>query len=717
MKTTFLRVIESDDKARALLAAIRDPNRNHQTNRYEVEVGSFGAVPRSPFAYWVSDYLRSIFANFTLFESGDRTARVGLQSSDDFRFMRAWWAVPSRSLGSKWFPFVKGGVFSPFYSGVPLVVHWKDGGREMKAWADPLYNNSGWSRIIKSTEFYFRAGVTWPVRAIGFSPSPVPRGCIFSVRGYLATCAAEDLSWLLAVMASAAFEGLFRIGLSGERPEYVVGVLASVPVPTPSETQKAELGALSRRAWYLKRSLDTANEQSHAFTLPALLQVGGDTLSARIESWISHIGVVQSELSSIKSKIDAICFSLYGIEEADQRTILDGFGGGRYDAVEAADDENEAESETEDDNAEESLSAVNLAAGLLSWAMGVAFGRYDICRATKEHEIPEDLDPFEALPASSPAMLLGENQLPALTMLPTYPLKLSANGILVDDAGHPDDVTTSARAVFDKIFDGDSEVWWDETCSLLDPKGQGMRSWIAERYFEYHLRQYSRSRRKAPIFWQLATRSSGYSLWLYAHRVGRDTFLQLQNDVVGPKLAYETQMLKNLVSVAGSNQGSHERRAIETQEAFVQELQQFLEEIKLIAPLWHPSLDDGIVLTMAPLWRIVQHKPWQKEIRKKWDELAAGKYDWAALAMHLWPERVVPKCAVDCSLAIAHGLDDNFWFQDASGKWKPREKPGKSVDALVRERTIPSVKAALKSLLEAADAIAGPRRSRKTKAA
>ena len=69
--------------------------------------------------------------------------------------------------------------------------------------------------------------------------------------------------------------------------------------------------------------------------------------------------------------------------------------------------------------------------------------------------------------------------------------------------------------------------------------------------------------------------------------------------------------------------------------------------------------------------------------------------------MHLWPERVVPKCATDRSLAIAHGLEDVFWVEDADGKWTAREIPTRSVDELVLERTSPAVKAALKSLLEA----------------
>ena len=120
-------------------------------------------------------------------------------------------------------------------------------------------------------------------------------------------------------------------------------------------------------------------------------------------------------------------------------------------------------------------------------------------------------------------------------------------------------------------------------------------------------------------------------------------------------------------------------------------------------------LDDGVALTMAPLWRLVpQHKAWQKELKSKWDDLVAGKYDWAHPAMHLWPERVVPKCASDRSLAIAHKLDDVFWAEADDGKWKPRPTPTRPVDELVRERTSFAVKAALKGLTEAS-APSGPK--------
>ncbi len=101
------------------------------------------------------------------------------------------------------------------------------------------------------------------------------------------------------------------------------------------------------------------------------------------------------------------------------------------------------------------------------------------------------------------------------------------------------------------------------------------------------------------------------------------------------------------------------------------------------------------------------HKPWQKELKATWDALCEGKYEWAHLAMHLWPERVVPKCMTDRSLAIAHGLGDVFWVEGQDGKWKPRPIPARSVEEQVRERTSPAVKVALKNLLEAPVATAG----------
>ena len=53
------------------------------------------------------------------------------------------------------------------------------------------------------------------------------------------------------------------------------------------------------------------------------------------------------------------------------------------------------------------------------------------------------------------------------------------------------------------------------------------------------------------------------------------------------------------------------------------------------------------------------------------------------MGLRFWPERVVPKCAKDRSLAIAHGLEDVFWVEDDDGKWRAPRTPKRSIDELV----------------------------------
>jgi hypothetical protein len=289
--------------------------------------------------------------------------------------------------------------------------------------------------------------------------------------------------------------------------------------------------------------------------------------------------------------------------------------------------------------------------------VGVAFGRFDVRLSTGDRPPPDQPEPFDPLPVCSPAMLTGDDGLPPASAPAGYPLAFPDNGILVDDLGDPRDLGTAVQAVFETVFGDRADAISREAAALLDPKGHDLRAWLASDFFEHHLKRHSKSRRKAPIIWQLGLPSGRFSVWLYAHRLAPDSFFQIQRDVVEPKLLYEERRLTGLEEDAGVGPSAKQRREIAAQEAFIEELRAMLREVKSVAPTWNPILDDGVVLTMAPLWRLVpQHKQWQREIKSRWEDLEAGRYDWAHLAMHLWPERVAAKCATDRSLAIAHGL-------------------------------------------------------------
>lgn len=715
MKTVFIRAMEGTAQERA--ASIRAAVSDGGANRFEVELSTLGKIPGTPFAYWIGDNVRRLFSEFEPFENGDRIVRQGGVTGDDFRFVRAAWETYPRdaSGGFRWVPYAKGGSVAVWYSEYPVVVAWDD--RRSTFWG---YTGLKHRPSIKpsSADHYFRAGLTWPLRAARFAPVPLPEGAIFSIRGYAILAPKKDLLAICAVGRSTVFDHLFKVALGRLGfPEFVVGVLQKLPFPSLTASQAHQLSSLARQGWLLARRAHTRLEESHSFVLPALLQVVGDTLAERAMNWLALGSCRETEFSEIQCLLDDVCAGLFGLSIQDRERIESGVAP----VSEPHDDESgngtaTDEQDGDDSEAEDSeVDTTPMVASLLSWMLGVAFGRFDVRLATDEREAPPEPEPFDPLPVCSPGMLTGNDGLPVPAPPSGYPLTFPTDGILVDDPGHPRDIVRTVRSVFEAVFD-DANARWHEAAELLG--APDLRTWFARDFFEPHIKRYSKSRRKAPIYWQLATASGSYSVWIYIHCATADTLFRVLNDFVGPKLDHEKTKLDGLTQEAGANPSAAQRRELAQQETFVGELQALKGEVARVAPLWKPNLDDGVILNFAPLWRLVpQSRSWQGECKKAWDKLQGGDYDWAHLAMHLWSERVVPKCIDDRSLAIAHGLEDVFWHEDDSGTWRKSRVDDATVQRLIQERTSTTVKAALKDLLSAAAPTASKGRKAKSRSA
>ncbi len=713
MKAIFLRAIEeTEDKDRALRLAINDRGIVMEQTRFEVDPEDFRRVPRSPFSYWVGTAVLASFRAHRALESDGRVARITNPVGDNFRFLRTAWEMPASDHGASpsqrsWLPFSKGGRHQAFYADTHLVADWEPSVCSFRGFLGTTHRP-----LVKpaSLAFFFRPGLTWPARSqSGLSLRVMPAGCIFGGKGPAAFVPKDDpneLLTLLAIMNSLAFRALVDIQMAFG--SYEVGVLQRTPVPATSTRDQTHLAALARRSWSLLRLLDTSTEHSHAFVLPALLQTEGNLLADAAQYWVARIAEAESELHRLQTEIDDCCFELYGLDGADRKEIERRLGG-------VATGREVGERETEEEDAETpKAEARSLVASLISWTVGVAFGRFDLRLVTGERLAPDEPEPFDPLPVCSPGMLTGGDGLPLDAPPAGYAIDIPRDGILVDDAGAGRDLVATARRIFNPIFD-DPATRWEEAAEILGDRGLALRAWVAREFFELHIKRYSKSRRKAPIYWQLATPSTSYSAWLYYHRFTRDTLFCLLNDQIAPKLQHEERKLTSLTQEAGPNPAASQRKAIDAQASFFAELRAFRDEVARVAPLWNPNLNDGVLLNFAPLWRLVpQHRSWQNQCKKAWNKLCKGDYDWAHLAMHLWPERVVPKCIDDRSLAIAHDLEEVFWRENDNGKWSQREVAEATVRQLIAERTSPAVKAALQDLLSAPAPTGGKTRRRKS---
>ena len=85
---------------------------------------------------------------------------------------------------------------------------------------------------------------------------------------------------------------------------YEVGLIQQTPVPELSTEAHNALGELARTSWSQKRRLDTNTENSHAFQIPALLQVKGESLGDRATTWSDHVSWTEARLASLQMQIN-----------------------------------------------------------------------------------------------------------------------------------------------------------------------------------------------------------------------------------------------------------------------------------------------------------------------------------------------------------------------------------------------------------------------------
>lgn len=653
--TTFLRLLADKEKAANLLTSSSSVRAGETDARvFFVDPGSFQAVPGAPFAYWVTPYIREMFSNYPATERHGTTVKVGLQTGDDFRFVRIWWELRSNAIPTRFRLFAKGGAFSRFYADVYLAINWQSSGALIEKYP---------GSVIRNPDYYTRPGITWPLRTTsGLSFRAMPEGCTFSNKGPAVFDVEDNTSNLLAILAignSQAFSKLVSLQLAAADAaarSYEVGVIQKSPLPNIGDDDKETLSSLALRGWGLRHKLDTVLETSHAFILPAILRTRlGDYEPCTIET----------ELVQIQSDIDAIAFDLYGFSKDDRSAMQNDGGAASEDDARDGIDQSDDSSDDEDGAA-----PIDDTAGLLSWAVGVAFGRFDWRLAIAERKTPEDPEPFDPLPSKSPGMLPDGAE----------PFHTHA-GILVDDDGHSHDLAYILEEVLQRV---DAPVQVDA------------RRWLQREFFPFHLQRYSKSRRKAPIYWPLSTLSGAYTLWLYYPDLTSQTLFTAVNDFIEPKLQQVHGDLESLRG-KGNARSKQEEKQLEVASDLSQELADLRDALLAIAPNYSPNHDDGVQITAAPLWQMFRHKPWQKVLNDTWGKLEQGDYDWSHLTMNYWPERVLRKCHQDRSLAIAHDVEDTFWHEvevpvmrgkKATGEtkldWQPKTLTDDELDALIQ---------------------------------
>ncbi|NLF02015.1 MAG: BREX-1 system adenine-specific DNA-methyltransferase PglX, partial [Anaerolineales bacterium] len=309
---TYYRLVHAgngDAKRVALEQALADGN-----NRYCVQQRRFDAIPGSPWVYWIGDSIRGLFERLP--SLGDvASARQGLATADNFRFLRYWWEVgpdriafgcrdgeEAKGAGRRWFPYMKGGGYCQWYGSRENVVNWYNDGVEIRN----FYTASG--RLAsrpQNTDYYFLEGVTLSLRGTdGLSGRLMPSGCIFDVAGSSVFAPhSSDMQIYLGVLNSRIARYVFD--LLNPTFNTQIGDLIRLPMPIGRSDQLRT--AVRRTVWMAEYS-SLANDAAFEFIVPSVLAARHFPDSSRCAEY---------------ADLEASVAALYGLGSDDWREIVE----------------------------------------------------------------------------------------------------------------------------------------------------------------------------------------------------------------------------------------------------------------------------------------------------------------------------------------------------------------------------------------------------------
>ena len=298
--------------------------------------------------------------------------------------------------------------------------------------------------------------------------------------------------------------------------------------------------------------------------------------------------------------------------------------------------------------------------------VGMAFGRWDTAYAKREKQLPEFGDVFEALPFM-PTVSLSE--------VPSgYGLQIPEDGILDNQADSPNSLVNRVRDVMQHIWGNQADELEYELCQLIGCKNLQSYFESPTGFFDYHFKRYTKSRRKAPIYWPLSSEDGTYTYWVYYPKLSKNTLPSLLI-----KLRSEDELLRSTINSAMATHDKAQESSLRSKQAQVEGM---MEEINnILASGYEPNHDDGVPVTSAPMLKLVAHRGWNNECKDNLEKLTKGEYDWSHLAMSMFPARVTQKTKKDWCLALTHGLEHLC-------ENKPKEKKTRKKKADVQSPTL-----------------------------
>jgi len=629
--------VDADEKGEQLHALITSVNNNDGVKwAYEVNSNDF---INSIIGYYFDENIIKLFSNEPI-TNYSMTARHG------FSFVagvhnRTYFECVHNSIYVHQYP---GSFHSLFYTVYRDLVDWKDNGNIAKEWNAFRSCNQN---------YRYNPGVGYGKRGDILDSHVLKKDFFFTNEGQAIPCNIEiDAITCLSYTNSILCQ--YTINLyTGQHK--INGNLNLLPMPD-FESKQEEIERIASEIIEIKRnwfSLDETNLEYHG--LIGQLRIT-DSLNGAFDRMQGTLSTDYDRYQELVKENDDLWMDLADIDRASvfRKTLNDYKARRPYEellSIDKGSNQNIIDRKT-------------LAAEILQELVGIVFGRWDMAYASGETPIPEFGGVFDALPFMPVVEYKGCNagvkteranigELPQITIA----IGSKVPGFIPDISGIIP-AGNSHNNLTDQVRDAMTYLWSDNAADIEAEMTKllgvdSLRDWFdsPNGFFDYHFMRYTKSRRKAPIYWPISTESGEIFCWIYYPTLNADTLKRVtlmideELDSLREKLNHANAG-NDTVSANRLNQKIDERVNMKT------ELQ------AIIALPYVPNHDDGVPVTAAPLRNLFSNRKWRTECEENWRKLSSGEYDWSHLAYSIRPAEVRTKAKKDWCLALTHGLED-----------------------------------------------------------
>lgn len=659
---TFVDVRDVLKKDIELLNAIKAINKGEELSyAYLNNSLDFTTLPNSVIGYNFDKNILNVFKLPTLQQRGFE-AKGGHKFHVQL-FVRLYWEVTESDVFE---PVAGNGKFYHFYAPYRDMAEWKNKG--VRVYAMNLIRNPEAQRTIGT--YYGERG--------DIIDAQILKPNMFTTQGYIGIPAktTKDGYICTSFVNSILSQYFLNLYSGGHKMTTYVN-----QIPMPQYNSKTEQifqtvadAIIIKRQWF---SLDETNLEYHGLIAQIdISQSIGKSLN-KMQEQLNEDCIRYQEL--VKEN-DDLWMDLAGIEpNSDFRKALNDYKQRRpYEELLSIDGAS-------------SLNVIDkkvMAQEIVMELVGMAFGRWDADYATGKKTIPEFGDVFDALPFMPVVSLQNESNPNASgSEFPAWEqnipkagtnnsqggntngayFSIPEDGILSMDADSPLSLTTHVRDVMRYIWDERADDIEYELCQLIGCKNLQNYLESPTGFFDYHFKRYTKSRRKAPIYWPLSSEDGSLTYWVYYPKLNQNTLHSLIL-----KLRDENERLHSQIAQTSDKAQQTLLRGRQQQvEGMMVELN------SIINAGYKPNHDDGVPVTSCPLVKLIVHRGWKQECTENLKELQDGDYDWSHLAMSMYPARVTQKVKKDWCLALTHGLEHL-----CENKPKEKKTRKKTVDAV-----------------------------------